>query len=246
MFAAARFRKDTILLDALVETLERTFERLVVADNDFCQGVSPHLLAHESPSHEGRRVSKVASGFAIVDLNAQVDRVRACRMRGYTRDVGLEKLIESQIQDAMSAGAFDNLEGAGKPLPPPTLAEQLAGDNWLGFKMLRNANLVPEWLGLGKEIEDDLAELDRMESRYRMTCAAAMASSSPGSYAATLGQQYRAYGEFARAIRKKQERFNDKAPGPRSQRPPIWVEHHLKRLRLLTPEQADPSRSHHG
>ncbi len=153
----------------------------------------------------------------------------------YTPEVGLEKLIESQIQDAMAAGAFDNLDGAGKPLPPPSLADQLAGDNWLGFKMLRNADLVPEWLGLGKEIEDDLAELDRMEGRYRETCIAAMSSSSPATHGETIRRQYAAYEEFARAIRKKQERFNQKAPGPRSQRAPIWVEHHLKRLRSYTP-----------
>jgi len=150
--------------------------------------------------------------------------------------VGLEKLIESQIQDAMAAGAFDNLEGAGKPLAPQSLADQLAGDNWLGFKMLRNADLVPEWLGLGKEIEDDLAELDRMEGRYRETCAAAVGSAAPETYDATIRRQYAAYEEFARAIRKKQERFNQKAPGPRSQRPPLWVEHHLKRLRSFAPE----------
>jgi len=39
VFAAAGFGKDAILLDALVEALERAFERLVIADNDFCQGV---------------------------------------------------------------------------------------------------------------------------------------------------------------------------------------------------------------
>lgn len=155
--------------------------------------------------------------------------------------MGLEKLIESQIQDAMAAGAFDNLEGAGKPLPPASLADQLAGDNWLGFKMLRNANLVPEWLGLGKEIEDDLAELERMEHRYRETCLAAMSSASPAAFGQSIARQYAAYEELARAIRKKQERFNQKAPGPRSQRPPIWVEHHLKRLRLCAPGGGSPN-----
>lgn len=55
VFAAAGLSEDAILLNALVEALERAFERLVFADDDFCQGVSPHLLAHTSCPRRGRR-----------------------------------------------------------------------------------------------------------------------------------------------------------------------------------------------
>ena len=60
--------------------------------------------------------------------------------------MSIEALIESQVQDALAAGAFDNLPGAGKPLPPPE-AERLAGTNWLGFKVAQNGGMLPGWLG---------------------------------------------------------------------------------------------------
>ena len=38
------------------------------------------------------------------------------------------------------------------------------------------------------------------------------------------------YETLARSLRKQQDRFNRDAPGPRSERPAIWVEYHLERL----------------
>ena len=60
--------------------------------------------------------------------------------------MSIEDLIESQVQDALAAGAFDNLPGACKPLSPPE-AERLAGTNWLGFKVAQNGGMLPGWLG---------------------------------------------------------------------------------------------------
>lgn len=142
--------------------------------------------------------------------------------------MSLEKLIESQIQEAIAAGAFDNLEGAGKPLPPPSDAEKLAGDNWMGFHVLQNGGMVPEWLGLGREIERDLDQLARIEARYAALCEAVRDAEE--GLGGAITRELARYETLAREIRKKQERFNLKAPGPRSQRPPIWVEHHLQRL----------------
>jgi hypothetical protein len=45
VFAAAGLREDAVLLNALVEALQGAFERLVIADDDFCQVDSPRLLA---------------------------------------------------------------------------------------------------------------------------------------------------------------------------------------------------------
>ncbi len=150
--------------------------------------------------------------------------------------MGLEKLIESQIQEAMAAGAFDNLPGAGRPLPPPSDWEKLAGDNWMGFKVLQNANMVPEWLDLGREIERDLAELSRREARYLEICDAARTAENAAGFERAAAHALSQYEELAHTIRKKQERFNFKAPGPRSQRPPIWVEYQLERLLAAFPE----------
>lgn len=49
MLAPPRFSKDAILLNALVKALERGFESLTIADDDFCQEErSPRILAKRS------------------------------------------------------------------------------------------------------------------------------------------------------------------------------------------------------
>jgi hypothetical protein len=144
--------------------------------------------------------------------------------------VSLDQLIESQIQDAMAAGAFSNLPGAGKPLPP-TDAEKLAGENWLGFKVLQNGGMLPEWLTLGREIELDQQALERLDAEHSELVNAATASGDWRRFEAAIAYAERRFAERARELRKKQDRFNVKAPGPRSQRPGIWVEFHIERLR---------------
>ena len=172
----------------------------------------------------------LAVSFAVDNRQLAIDN----------RSVGLEKLVESQIQEAMASGAFDNLEGAGRPLPPPSDAEKLAGDNWMGFKVLQNGGMVPEWLALGREIERDGDELARREAAYLEPCDAAGAHRSPEDLARAASHALVCYESLAREIRKKQERFNFNAPGPRSQRPPLWVEYHLDRLRGRFPWPEGP------
>ncbi|HMO53109.1 MAG TPA: DUF1992 domain-containing protein [Tepidiformaceae bacterium] len=143
--------------------------------------------------------------------------------------MSLEKAIESQIQEAMAAGAFDNLPGAGKP-QEFTLAEQLAGDNWLGFKMLQNGGMVPVWLDAGREIEKDLERLQRIDDNHASLCAQAARHGHWDAFRPSIARARERYEELARQVRKKQDRFNNDAPGPRTQRPALWVEYHLERL----------------
>lgn len=145
--------------------------------------------------------------------------------------MSLEKLIESQIQDAIAAGAFDNLPGAGQPLPHHSDAEKLAGENWLGFKVLQNGGLVPEWLGLGREIELDLQGLAVLEERYHSLLEAPTRELEPDAHRRAIDYTFGQYETLAREIRRKQDNFNLKAPGHLSQRPGLWVEYHLARLR---------------
>ena len=144
--------------------------------------------------------------------------------------MSLEQLIESQIQDAMAAGAFDNLPGAGKPLPPNDL-EKLAGENWLGYKVLQNGGLLPEWLGLAREIERDYEALSALDRRHAELVDAAAAASDWARFHSGLAYLVGQYEERARELRKKQDRYNVNAPGVRTERPGIWVEFHLDRLR---------------
>lgn len=143
--------------------------------------------------------------------------------------VSLEKAIESQIQEAMAAGVFDNLPGAGKP-QEFSLGEQLAGDNWLGFKMLQNGGMMPLWLESGREIEKDLERLKKIDDDHASLCAQAARHADWDGYRAAILHARGRYEELARAIRKKQDKYNNDAPGIRTQRPGLWVEYHLERL----------------
>ncbi len=62
----------------------------------------------------------------------------------------LDLLAEQRINQAMEAGVFDHLEGAGKPLPDEDLGlvpEELRA----GYRILRNAGYIPPELEMRKE-----------------------------------------------------------------------------------------------
>lgn len=143
--------------------------------------------------------------------------------------MSIEKSIESQIQEAMAAGAFDNLPGAGKP-QEWSLAEQLAGENWLGYKMLQNGGMVPVWLDAGRDIEKKLERLQQIDDDHANLCAEAARLNDWETFRPWIARARTRYEELAREIRKQQDKFNYDAPGHRSQRPAIWVEYHLERL----------------
>lgn len=143
--------------------------------------------------------------------------------------MSLEKVIESQIQDAIAAGAFDNLPGGGKP-QEWSEAEKLAGDNWLGYKVLQNGGMVPPWLGLAREVELDLEKLAALDRQHESLCRLAAQDRAWTRYAGALRNLFDKYEALARAIRRKQDTYNLQAPGIRSERPGIWVECHLERL----------------
>lgn len=66
-------------------------------------------------------------------------------------------LVERQILKAEAEGQFDNLPGAGKPLPP-----RAAGGDSIeeaGFRIMAEAGAVPEEIGLRREIAAQKAQL---------------------------------------------------------------------------------------
>ncbi|HFC47012.1 MAG TPA: DUF1992 domain-containing protein, partial [Dissulfuribacter thermophilus] len=79
------------------------------------------------------------------------------------------KIAEQRIREAMEKGAFDNLEGKGKPLVfeddsfvPPDLR--------MAYKILKNAGFLPPELQAEKEIknaEDLLEAMSDERERYR-------------------------------------------------------------------------------
>jgi len=62
-----------------------------------------------------------------------------------------QKIAEEKIQEAMRRGEFDNLPGAGKPLPPDDL-DRVPEELRTGYKILKNAGLIPEEMQLRKDM----------------------------------------------------------------------------------------------
>ena len=69
-------------------------------------------------------------------------------------------IAERKIREAMEEGAFEDLDGTGKPLD---LEENPFEDPSLrmAHRLLRNNGFAPEWIEEGKEIE---GELDRLRN----------------------------------------------------------------------------------
>jgi len=82
---------------------------------------------------------------------------------------GFEKIAEERINAALKNGAFDNLEGAGKPLPKEDL--NIPEDLRLAYRILKNANFTPPELELKKDIkttEELLISMEDTKEKYKV------------------------------------------------------------------------------
>ena len=76
-------------------------------------------------------------------------------------------IAERRIKEAMDNGEFDNVPGMGEPL---NLEENafLSADQRMVARILKNANALPEWLQLEKDIERERQDmLPRRERALR-------------------------------------------------------------------------------
>lgn len=80
-----------------------------------------------------------------------------------------ERLAEQRILEAIKRGEFENLPGAGEPLPADC-APLVPDAMWLSFKILKNAGCVPPEIEERKEIcrlEELLVDLEEEAERVR-------------------------------------------------------------------------------
>ncbi len=161
--------------------------------------------------------------------NSELRNSELRTQNSYNPFVPFEDIVEAKIQDAMAAGAFDGLKGAGRPLSA-NAADDLAGDNWMGYKVLQNGGMLPEWLTLAREIETDRAALDALNARHAEWVRVAEAADEWERHAPVLRALRVQFETQALALRRKQDRFNHDAPSISLERPAIWVDHHLQRL----------------
>jgi len=85
--------------------------------------------------------------------------------------MSLENFIEQQIQKAVDEGAFDNLEGKGKPL---NLAAYFAtpADLRVGYSVLKSQKFVPEEVDRMKEIgelKEKIKNCANAEEKQKLT-----------------------------------------------------------------------------
>lgn len=77
-------------------------------------------------------------------------------------DHPLYDLISAKIKQAEADGAFDNLPGAGKPLPKVEDPE-----NELINRLMRENNATPEFVTLGRELKRLRQELEHTTDATR-------------------------------------------------------------------------------
>lgn len=154
--------------------------------------------------------------------------------------MSFDKLIETRIQDAVREGAFEGLRGAGKPLRFDS-ADELAGTNWMGFKILKNGGTLPAWLQLAREIEDDAARLDGIEEKHREWVVIAAESGEWRRHAPAIGRLRARFVEAAPELRKKQDRYNFEAPTIALERPSVWVDYRVEKLDGTLAEAGAPA-----
>ena len=72
-----------------------------------------------------------------------------------------ESFIEQQIREAMEAGAFDNLQGKGQPIPDLGIERDPL---WWAKKLVERekVSLAPPALALRRDVEQALERLPRM------------------------------------------------------------------------------------
>lgn len=68
---------------------------------------------------------------------------------------GIATRVEEQIQEAMAEGAFDNLPGKGQPLNLRR-AHPWEDKDWLSNHVLSQAHVVPDWVELGRAVQEGL------------------------------------------------------------------------------------------
>ncbi|HKE25105.1 MAG TPA: DUF1992 domain-containing protein [Bryobacteraceae bacterium] len=84
-------------------------------------------------------------------------------------------IAERKIQEGMEEGAFEHLEGSGKPLDLTENPFEDPSDR-LAHRLLKNNGFVPAWIEEAKEIEAESRRLrahaDASKSDYRDRVAA--------------------------------------------------------------------------
>ncbi len=129
-------------------------------------------------------------------------------------DQSWESWIEEKIRAAQEQGQFDNLPGAGKPLPDRR-NPFLPADRQIAYDLVQDSGHTLPWIDDAKEIDRRTAaarqQLQRDYAWYRQASQNASASDRPAIDAAWEGHR-QTFAQEVAAINRLIDDFNLKAP----------------------------------
>ena len=108
------------------------------------------------------------------------------------------RIAEGKIQEAIEEGKFDDLPGKGKPIvfdDDPMTPPHLRMMN----RILKNANVLPEWVQIQKDIEADQKQLTDMRHKLARENRRWHIRLDSGSTRPGVTQQYREWHARSRA-----------------------------------------------
>merc|ERR1712209_292164 len=113
-----------------------------------------------------RRMGQLTAQYEDRLVTAERDRVKAQKTKNQ-----MERLVEDLIQEGMANGAFDNLAGAGKPLPerPPDFNPYMDFTTHKMNQILVETGFAPEWVELQKEIRLQSEALRKELGKFRQS-----------------------------------------------------------------------------
>jgi hypothetical protein len=142
-----------------------------------------------------------------------------------------QSLIDKQLQTLIESGEMADLPGVGKPLNLDTdrhTPEELR----LAHKILRDNNLAPEWITLGRELDMKRAELlsdiRKGVQNYRAAQSADTLSRRRAENAWHRVQQH--YHDAAQVLNKQITGYNLKIPPGIAQKSHVNVHREIERL----------------
>lgn len=93
-----------------------------------------------------------------------------------------ERIADRRIQDAINAGEFDNLPGAGKPM---TVEDNpfVPKDMRAAYKVLANSGYAPDWMVLAQQIDSAIEQLRTSADRHFSYLRERLAEISTDPYA---------------------------------------------------------------
>jgi uncharacterized protein (UPF0128 family) len=112
---------------------------------------------------------------------------------------GFEKIVEERIKKAQKEGAFDDLEGIGKPFALEENQQQVPDDCRLAYKILKNAGFLPPEIELKKKITQaellleatDAASFEHREIKKKLNYLLTKLDTMRGGLSSLLTEKYR-------------------------------------------------------